>query len=645
MNPTPPNRPDHNPLSEADERAIDALIDEVQQFMPAPPDLSVAILRQLANRDWDHQRSNSSELDPTIAITRSRSESAVVIRRRRSFLISIAGALTIAASALLLLSRWEHTPINGNPIANSNKNTAATDAAIVPGSHSVPESEPRVANAVALDETKNAPAAIVKKPLPREGVPLVRNQPTPESANPLTSDSADAVVIAKNPNVLVEHGKLLVGFNDSIANYWNRLGVTPAASLNDSELAARVKEQFGASPELTSQEDCSQVAVRLVERLLRDVPLAAAAHEKMLEQATEVIWKGDRFDVLISQWVADQSLFDSRKPDQVAQGFATNLLGVDAACARCHDSPVDGRYAQHDYWSLASVFAPAERSQLFYELADGRQAVAEPRLPERWLGESRDIKQHAELELRQQFSQALVGNRALAGALANRIWEIGFGAPLVSVASDPIAPPRDDALQNAHAMIADAILASNFDIRVAARLVMASDAMRRGQSELYTSGRWRVASDEAIAQEALSQRTFAAAPPQQPRLSRDHLLAMMESRIGQTPRELGSSPAVLAQPSISDSVAASGVAKVEKPRAEEYLWAQWIADRQLLRDSWLHWIKDAEQQQRHSLYAVNMKSNIDETELPKRLMSPSDDESIAADNANDRLLWVLRKSR
>ncbi len=642
MNPKPSRRPNRDPLCEADERAIDALIGEVQQFTPTPPDLTEAILRQLAGQDWAQDNSSRDASVPTISRALPRAESAITERRRRSVLISVVCAGAIAASALVLLSRWERAPQNGSQTA-SNAPRPPHDNPVRPSNPSLAEATPRSVDVVAANEVPAV--AVAPKSRPREGLPLVRNQPAIELSDAPENHSSEERVVANQQPVSMEGSRRLTEFNQSLATYWSRLGVTPAALLNETELSSRVKDRFGASPALASKEDCSQLASRLVERLLRDIPLQAEAREKMLDQATLAIENGDRFDELVSRWVADDSLLDRRKPEQLAQGLATNLLGVDATCAHCHDSPVDGRFAQHDFWSLAAVFAPADRSQLFYELADGRQRIAEPRLPERWMGESANDQTSDLTDLKIKFSKALVGNRALAGAIANRIWEVGFGAPLVSLASDPLAPPRDDALQTSHAMLTDAILASQFDIRVATRLVMASDAMQRGQSELFASGRWRVASEAAIIQESLAQRTFAAAAPSIGKTGRDHILAMMEARIGTSPRELGTSPAVLAQPSISDTAPAPSAPTVEKPRPEEYLWAQWIADRELLRDSWLHWIENQDQQQRHALYAANINSLNNEAELLKRLSAPSDNEAIAADNANDRLLWVLRKSR
>lgn len=653
MNSKPPNRPERSPLSDSDERALDALIGEIQQWTPSPPDLTESILRQLAQQDWQRTQLGREAQTSHGALaagwdrTKPRTSALGGGKQRRTLLLSIAGTLALAASVMLLLSGWERSPLKGKQVANVPKMPAgvgrkAADRRDIPaaqrGQLAHVGREPKAATTATSSELATS------NPV-REGVPLVRNVPISEGPRDGLTGSSPQPLRQAGEAVPREDQQLQARFDAAMASYWNRLGVTPAVPLSEAQWADRTRDRFGASPKFADEEDSGNVAARLVDRLMRDIPLIAGAREKMIEQATAAIMGGERFDELLSRWVADESLLDHRKPELLSQGLAANLLGVDAACARCHDSPVDGRFAQHDYWSLASVFLPAGRAPLFYELVDGRQQMAEVRLPDRWMGEAKVTEQRFGGDLKQQFAQSLVGNRAVAGSLANRLWEIGFDAPLVSPASDPMAPPRDDALQTSHELFTDAILASRFDLRVAVRWVMSSDAMRRGPSDLYLSGRWRVSSDEEIAKESLARRVFAAAPPSHSRVGRGDLITMMEARIGQRPRALEATEAVLAQPSVADG----GVAKVDhskqKPKAEEYLWAEWIADRELLRESWLHWIKDPQEQQRHALYAVNMRSGNSAEEFAKRLQSPGEDPSTAAVNANDRLFWVLRKTR
>ena len=119
---------------------------------------------------------------------------------------------------------------------------------------------------------------------------------------------------------------------------------------------------------------------------------------------------------------------------------------------------------------------------------------------------------------------------------------------------------------------------------------------------------------------------------------------MMESRISQTPRALENTAPVLAQPNVAGSTE-GGDAQRQIPKAEEYFWAEWIADRELLRESWLHWIKSPEQQQRHALYAAGERSAAGADELATRLVKAPAVDGSTADDVSDRLFWVLRKSR
>jgi len=642
MSPNLPNRPNREPLSESDGRALDALLGEIQQLAPAPPDLTDAILRKLAQHDWNQDHLEQPALAPSLAQSRKQPE-AVDKRHRRALLISVVATVAMAACVLMALSRWEYGSGVDNQVAKGESGKSLAGAT---------KSKPLAAdNAVIAEESKTetnsqpTQPALAKKTEPRQGVPLVRSQSSEPSGNALNPELPKDVAVAAARQGSVQEKQLMLRLNDSLTNYWARLGVTPAATISDSEFVSRVKERFGTSPALLTEDECREFASRLVKRLMRDVPLENDAREKMMDQATVAIHQGERFDELISRWVADSSLFDTRKPELLSQGLGTNLLGVDAACAKCHDSPVDGRFAQHDYWSLASVFVPSDRPPLFYELADGRQRAAEARIPERWIGETASAPVARSTDLKQQFSQSILGNREVAASLANQIWDIGFGAPLVSRASDPIAPPRDDALQASHAVLTDAILGSSFDLRIAARMVIASDAMWRGSSELYATDRWRLAAEESIAKDALARRAFAASSPTNTRMNRENLVAMIESRIGNTPREIGSPDVVLAQPKVSNSGQLQELPKSEKPQPEEYLWAEWIADRDLLRDSWLHWIKDLDEQQRHAFYAANLSPPAENADWVERLRAPVDAQEGKAETANDRLLWVLRKSR
>ncbi|MGV3483021.1 MAG: DUF1549 domain-containing protein, partial [Planctomycetaceae bacterium] len=556
MNPTPPNEPDPPALSDADERVIDAWLGEVHQSTPAPPDLTASILRELARRDQSGSQRGHRLAPPVFADAGLRPLSPATKNRPRKLLIRAAGALALAASVALLLGGWQRLSTNDRESASTRDLARST----VPGDGGRPLPDRDFAPQTLADPSSPQPAEIAKKKVPREGVPLVRTQPLPEGPDAVAAAAPEPIVISPQKPQSSEDATVLVRFNASLADYWSRLGVVPAEPLSETEVAQRIEQRFGASPAFADQAEIASFAERLVDRLMRDVPLAAGARQKMVQQASEVIQQGERFDVLVSRWVADESLFENAKPDLLSQGLATNLLGVDAACARCHDSPVDGRFAQHDYWSLASVFAPKGRPPLFYELVDGRQKLADARVPERWVGQTAEVTDVGQ-SMKDQFARSLLDSPALAGALANRLWEIGFDVSLIAPASDPVAPPRDDALQASHETITQAILASHFDIRAAARLVMSSEAMQRGPSELYRSGRWRMASEEAIAKDALAQRAFAAAVPSRPRAGRENLLAMMESRIGQTPRALGSTAPVLAQPSIEAGDQAAGDAR------------------------------------------------------------------------------------
>jgi len=670
--------PGRGPLSDADERAIDALIGEAQKWTPAPQDLSFAILRELASH-YSKSIATVSNTSDLIEVASGQNQNqnlpSASVRsasrsRRRGWrgLALAASAVALAASILFLVTQIPALQFQKTlgVAQGAGSGGQAKDSPSKPQSLAT-NSNPQTSVLDSVDSGRIRSERInksadVAQVLPLQGLPMVRKDVEMDTARNENAVEANADLPATDARSPVQFAASLVRLNGTIAKYWEHAGVTPSDSLADSALASRIEKRFGFRPEVsqdqvlldaafTTQEDCEKLAERLVDRLFRGAPLVADARKKMVVDATASIVEGQGFDRLVARWIADESLFDRSAPQRLSQSLASNMLDADATCARCHDSPVDGRLAQHDYWAFASALAPADRTSLFYEMSDGRQKVAEARLPQRWFTEAdaerlKTLGDDARTQqpLQKQLAESLVGSSTLAGAIANRLWEIGFGASLIPRASDPIAPPRDDTLQKAHQELTDLLLASNFDIRAAARMVIASDAMRRGQTDLVASGRWRLADDETIISDALSVRTFAAAAPAPLRVGRENLLSMMASRLGNAPKELGIADAVLAQPLITPSVGASGTEKDTRPMLEEYLWASWIADRPLLRDSWLHWIKNADEQRRHVYYAVNMSPSKDDADWIQRLTSPSDEDFVASEAANDRLLWVLRKS-
>src|SRR5690606_30193664 len=148
---------------------------------------------------------------------------------------------------------------------------------------------------------------------------------------------------------------------------------------------------------------------------------------------------------------------------------------------------------------------------VFYELEDGRQRVASPGVPQRWFGLQAQEEQSPPLAPPEQLGDFIEGSPQIARTLANHLWTIGFGMPLVAASSSPMAPPRDDALERALAMLGDRLLSNQFDMRAAVQWVIACEPMRRDVPVALAGQQWLVADEATLAEASLAQRAFAAA--------------------------------------------------------------------------------------------------------------------------------------
>ena len=656
--------PERTLLSESDERAIDALLSEICNGVPGPPDLSMQIVRTLvqlkslpSSKDVWESLPNAEEVRVGRIVMPAPPVAALGVRKGWSGVTIAASLLALAASLAVVIANVPQTRLWLNPsiAANEELTDNQTDAA-----PSITDKNAMVAKSNVKD---SSPVATKAKPA-NQGVPLVRSESKPEhqiSGEPMALDSAtDADPVASNVHS-VDVGSL----NQSLVRYWTQLGVEPAGRLGVNALAEKVEQRFGSRP-LVDEETVSfgstlndevasrPFAARLFDELFRGIALADGARDLMINEAAQTIARGKGFDVLVAKWISDESLFAPAAPDRFGESVATNLLDADVACARCHDSPVDGRIAQHDYWSFASLFSPPGRPALFYELGDGRQKVAERRLPSPWFAPadketvrraSEKFSSHA--SARSLFADSLIGSRTLAGAIANRVWKVGLGEEMTPPASDPFVAPRNDELLNSHEQLTKLLVTNRFDVRAIARLVMASEAMARGETELSKNGQWHLADNARLKTHAAAVRAFAAQRPALPRWRQQDLVAFVSSRIGNGPRQLGDSDSVLAQPLIEGDSSSSKAANSKSPEAEaeEQLWATWIADQDLLRDSWLHWIKDDKQRHDHVYYAMNQSPRTDDAGLLVELQSLTEESPPAIYAATDRLLWVLRNAR
>jgi hypothetical protein len=709
-NPQPPVQ-----WSDTDDRAMDALLTEYfrvhgdSSLASSADDGQVTPRRSAGPRDFTDEilaklnQSRSSEVqtgsNPIVNLPgRSRRKPGRLLVAGR-----VVAALAAAVLAIVAIGTWKKGPnqpelaLLNSPTKNSGEmspkhSRLQADGQVATagtGPSNAPSGDkPSTSDGGTIASNESGHSGTVTKPR-RE--PIVLSLDTPlqggksdTTISPSLSAPGDASVkVAAAPRTAS-----LKDFDNQFQTYWKSLGVAPAPAVDEVTLANRIADRFGfypgrkddssgsvtspagqvlqalASKDLFSTPQQSQLlAERLINQLSMGLGLSDQRKEDLVASASEVVRNGGRFDQWVSDWVATESVANpaagdaSSKAAVVGQWVVGRVVGADIGCARCHDSPIDSRYNQHDYWAVAALFGDAQNEPIFYEMLDGRQRVASPGAPARWLdlADDPDASPASRIESRNQFAKSLIGNRRLARSLANHLWTIGFGTPMVSAASSPIAPPRDDSIELALEMLSQQILASNFDIRLAAQWVAQSEPMKRGTPVELHGDAWQLANESQLISASLAQQSFAAARAPWPTATQPQLLAMMESRGGNQPAKLGSQGAILAQPIGSAVVggpnnpAAStpklGKTAGKKVDPQDYWWTQWLADRQGLRGGWMESITNRDQQLKHAFYAAGF-SNVTQRQLDwaHTLIDKSESNPISRNEAIAKVYWIIQKS-
>lgn len=711
--PDPQSRPPVQ-WSDADDRAMNALLQEYfRQHPGAQLDGKSDLQKQTAGNPRDFTDEILSQLDRSPELVNDSGPNrvhkpAVVATRKRNYIataVRLFAVLAASVLALIALRAWKNKPNQPDFAVNLSEKDGKRVAA-VRDSSTDPSAD------FAASGSASQPSDVATASIPEQTKPQSTNRPRRE---PIVLSLDNAVAGADNTVGQAETATLpdnkrdqmspssdktaalkkasLQDFDRQFLTYWKSIGVTPAPVVDEATLANRIADRFGFRPglsdfqgvnsgvsganasgqvvqelaaaELFSTELQSQLlAERLIKQLAMGLGLNDQRKEELVASAAAVIRSGGRFDQWISDWVAAETIPNdspgtpTSKAAAMGEWVAGRVVGADVGCARCHDSPIDSRFNQHDYWAVAALFAPAQTESLFYEMPDGRQRVASPGAPKRWLGLPRQVAQGdvdaVQIVSRQEFSNSLIGNRQLARSLVNHLWSIGFGTPMVSAASSPIAPPQDDSIELALEMLSEKLIAANFDIRVAARWVVQSEPMKRGTPIELQGESWQLAGESQLVAASLAQRSFAAARSPWPSASRDQLLAMMESRSGKQPSKIGPQDSMLAQPITTSSGSASGKqssgSNGGKPTGksvdhQDYWWTQWLSDRESLRGGWMESIADRDQQVRHAFYAVGYR-NVSERQLEwiRTLLGP---ESANPNDRNEeiaKIYWIIQNA-
>lgn len=657
---------------------MDALLAEFFRSQP-PRDFSSDVLAELNQR----RRANSSATGLQPPTKRLATGRRFASRLDVRFFLAIAASLT----AILLFKGFL-----GNPPRIAQLERQAEDLATRSGNENAEPAAPRNddpdANARpgAGDLADSAVPRVPDGNKPPRGEPILLRLNPSDPAEPTAStspvgESMAAGRVATDEPLSGEDldlqprreglaGPSLGEFDQQFVSYWSAIGVSPAPVVDPATWANRIADRFGITisepsgdqesigHDFADEAACGELAKRLVAQLSAGLNLEAERLDQLVDEATAVISRGDRIDRWLADWItASQpgvgSVAGVDHASRMGEWAAGRILGADIGCARCHDSPIDSRYSQQDYWAMSSLFVPPGDSPLFYELADGRQRVADPGVPSRWLGVTPGNEPDVRAVTPEQLGELVIGNRQVARTLANHLWAIGFGSPLVAAASSPIAPPRDDAIERALEMLSDRLIATDFDIRSAADWVIHCDPMRRGAPVELRDQAWQFASEASLAKASLAQRSFAAAKAPWPKASQGQLLAMMGSRTNLVPAKIEVRDALLAQPiGIGADLNQSGGSPPGNPApantvsAEDHWWAQWLADREALRGGWMETLRDPTQQVRHAFYAAGHRSvNEDQMRWTEDILGAATDAQSVRRDAIAKIHWVIQNAK
>lgn len=205
--------------------------------------------------------------------------------------------------------------------------------------------------------------------------------------------------------------------------------------------------------------------------------------------------------------------------------LASVTMNVDLRCVQCHDSLIESRGTQSEYWAFSGLLTRAVQHKdqsviavdpkrnsdelVFYDTQDGRKKVTEAGVPASWLSSTGDS---AATDLK-QWSERLIGSRELARGVVNSIWKMAYGRPLRGSVVDVMTPPHTESLGSLEQRLVDDLIASRFDLGRTLSLVVSAPTMRRTVPESLHPDKIEFASKEEIEHGRILIGSFAATAP------------------------------------------------------------------------------------------------------------------------------------
>lgn len=261
----------------------------------------------------------------------------------------------------------------------------------------------------------------------------------------------------------------------------------------------RLNDWLGAL--LTDRRHHDYLAERLARAYVgvQDGPFIVYRRRRFVAWLADQLAENRSYDKIVENLIAESGLWTDRpatnfitvtvKPDEkkgpdpnaLAARVSRAFLGVRIDCAECHDHPFE-RWKQADFQGLAAFFGQTEQGftgihdrQGEYKIENrvtGEMETIEPRVP----FASELLPPTGSLRNRLAAWTTHPDNQAFGRAIANRIWGLMFGRPLV----EPIDDVHADAeLPPALDVLADDFVAHGYDLRRLIQIIALTDAFTR----------------------------------------------------------------------------------------------------------------------------------------------------------------------
>tara|TARA_R110002049_G_scaffold27321_3_gene94435 strand:- start:78938 stop:81016 length:2079 start_codon:yes stop_codon:yes gene_type:complete len=650
-------------LNSAEERALDVLLSEIHGGN-RPPDFTREIISHL-----NRQPSADSTLVTPVAKTSARRGSRRDSARWMwaPALIAIAASLllafwygrspdpTIAVAPAVAQTQQAQIPqVSPSTTTDPSDNPKPTPAASLPSvspEAEIADSGPSNRAMPEADELSPKHDFEPSNANSRRGVTLA-GDPKSRVMSELDAATNDQAPTRRPQKPTVSRQSIsLVSkqVDEGLQRYWRSIDVQPTHAISTANVVRRVESALGVK---VAEEAISNVG-RLRNQLMR--PAAAesiASHwmdsltlnafrradeidrKKVLNVLAEPIAAGKGFDQALVALIAGRS--DSSESWYNALGshgeaalrnrVASISMNADLRCTRCHDALVASKGRQQDYWSFAALLKSMVKSQengrwrlqrsgdgaapnpIFYDMADGRRRIAQPAVPQSWLGPEW-TESPASLDV---WAEDLIGSRPLAKGIVNSMWKTLFGRPLVSPVVDLSASPRNEDLLRLEQELSDDLIASNFDVARTLALMIQSDAMRRSVPDVLAPDKTLLASRDQVSSANKLVMAFAAAPPKRPNVPINRRIAHVLRASGSSIElALDGGPAILSQAGVTQPGAKQAGAKQgdrmpKKQRSTKSVLettpTDFPADADAVPVQWLNSISDADIKIDHLAY-------------------------------------------